>query len=282
MTDTNKEFEFSEECIEKAGIIKFRAELLTYSKSFFESLDLLFNVLAGTSYWVPAKRLGYLLWRIKERYKDDTMDLKWASAKVRKLIDKHLVSLGIDTKISSVSILSQEFRSKVEHLNKTPKSKASEMEHAIRWHIKINIDKDPALYNHFKDRLERILNAYKENWEAIVSELEKLRDEMSEGRKTGTEGISNTEAPFYDLLKAALKNEDSSVKLKELTHIVINILKESASVNNFWIKPPEIRKMEGQLEDEICYSRIEGVSERAAELTSELMKLAKNRISDLR
>jgi type I restriction enzyme R subunit len=282
MTDTNKEYEFAEECIEKAGIIKFRAELLTYSKSFFESLDLLFNVLAGTSYWVPAKRLGYLLWRIKERYKDDTMDLKWASAKVRKLIDKHLVSLGIDTKISSVSILSQEFRSKVEHLNKTPKSKASEMEHAIRWHIKINIDKDPALYNHFKDRLERILNAYKENWEAIVSELEKLRDEMSEGRKTGTEGISNTEAPFYDLLKAALKNEDSSVKLKELTHIVINILKESASVNNFWIKPPEIRKMEGQLEDEICYSRIEGVSERAAELTSELMKLAKNRISDLR
>ena len=45
------------------------------------------------------------------------------------------------------------------------------MEHAIRWHIKVNLDKDPTLYNRFKDRLETILNAYKENWEEIVKEL---------------------------------------------------------------------------------------------------------------
>ena len=138
-TDDAKEFEFAEECIEQAKNIKFRAELLTYSKSFFDSLDLLFNVQAGTEYWIPAKRLGYLLWRIKDRYKDETMDLKWASEKVRKLIDRHLLSLGIDTKVQQVSILSDEFKNKVDYLNKTPKSKASEMEHAIRWHIKVNL-----------------------------------------------------------------------------------------------------------------------------------------------
>ena len=81
------------------------------------------------------------------------MDLKWASEKVRKLIDRHLLSLGIDTKVEEVSILSDEFNNKVDYLNKTPKSKASEMEHAIRWHIKVNLDKDPTLYNRFKDRL---------------------------------------------------------------------------------------------------------------------------------
>ena len=190
-TDAAKEFEFAEECIEKAKNIKFRTELLTYAKSFFDSLDLLFNVQAGTAYWIPAKRLGYLLWRIKDRYKDDTMDLKWASDKVRKLIDRHLFSLGIDTKVQQVSILSDEFKTKVDYLNKTPKSKASEMEHAIRWHIKVNLDKDPSLYKRFKDRLETILNAYKENWEEIVKGLGKLRDEMAEGRKPETEGISN-------------------------------------------------------------------------------------------
>ncbi|KAK6024833.1 type I site-specific deoxyribonuclease, HsdR family [Ostertagia ostertagi] len=163
-TDTAKEFDFAEACIEQAKNIKFRAELLTYTKSFFDSLDLLFNVQAGTEYWIPAKRLGYLLWRIKERYKDETMDLKWASEKVRKLIDRHLLSLGIDTKVQQVSILSDEFRNRVDYLNHTPKSKASEMEHAIRWHIKVNLDKDPALYGRFKDRLEMILNAYKEKW----------------------------------------------------------------------------------------------------------------------
>jgi type I restriction enzyme R subunit len=284
-TDDSKEFEFAEECIEKAKNIKFRAELLTYSKSFFDSLDLLFNVQAGTAYWIPAKRLGYLLWRIKDRYKDVTMDLKWASEKVRKLIDKHLLSLGIDEKVQQVSILSNEFNNKVDYLNKTPKSKASEMEHAIRWHIKVNFDKDPTLYNRFKDRLETILNAYKENWETIVSELGKLRDEMVEGRTEETEGISIVESPFFDLIKNSLsiENENEINKTKKLTHVLIPILQETAAIKNFWRdKAAERKRIEGLIEDEVHYARISGVSENASELTTELMKLAKNREADLK
>lgn len=284
-TDDAKEFEFAEACIEQAKNIKFRAELLTYSKSFFDSLDLLFNSQAGTDYWIQAKRLGYLLWRIKDRYKDETMDLKWASEKVRKLIDRHLLSLGIDTKVQQVSILSDEFKNKVDYLNKTPKSKASEMEHAIRWHIKVNLDKDPALYSRFKDRLEAILDAYKENWEEIVRELGRLRDEMAEGRKEETEGISIIEAPFYDFLKSSLPTESESEinKTKELMHSLIGILKATATINNFWTdRAAERRKIEGMIEDEIRYSRIEGLSGKATELATELMKLAKNREADLR
>jgi len=283
-SDSTKEFEFAEECIEKAKNIKFRAELLTYAKSFFDSLDLLFNVQAGTTYWIPAKRLGYLLWRIKDRYKDETMDLKWASPKVRKLIDKHLLSLGIDTKVQEVSILSDEFNKKVDYLNKTPKSKASEMEHAFRWHIKVNLDKDPTLYSHFKDRLETILNAYKENWKEIVKALKDLKDDMAKGRQAGTEGVSAVEAPFFDLLKSRMpaENEAETEKVKELTHVVVGILQESATVANFWNRQPEIKTMEGRVEDEIHFSGIEGLSENAAELTTELMNLAKNRKENLR
>lgn len=281
-TDAAKEFEFAEECIEAAKNVKFRAELLTYSKSFFDSLDLLFNVQAGIEYWIPAKRLGYLIWRIKDRYKDETMDLKWASEKVRKLIDKHLLSIGIDTKVQQVSILSDEFGKKEDYL-KTPKSKASEMEHAIRWHIKVNLEKDPALYGHFKDRLESILNAYKDNWETIVEELNKLRKEMAEGRREEIEGISIVEAPFFDLLQnsLALENETEINKTKELIHILMPILRETAEIKNFWNKAAECKRIEGLIEDEVHYSGITGVSEKAAELTTELMKLAKNRKSDL-
>lgn len=284
-TDNSVEFEFAESCIEQAKNIKFRAELLTYSKSFFDSLDLLFNTKAGGEYWVQAKRLGYLLWRIKDRYKDETMDLKWASQKVRQLIDKHLFSLGIDTKVQQVSILSDEFKRKVDDLNKTPKSKASEMEHAIRWHIKVNLEKDPALYSRFKDRLEMILNAYKENWEEIERELGILRDEMAEGRKEEVEGISLVEAPFYDLLKNSLVSENdlNSNQIKELTYNLVVILKETASINNFWTdRAAERRRIEGLIEDEIRYSRIDGLPEKAAELATELMKLAKNRETELR
>ena len=284
-TDESKEFEFAEDCIETAKNVKFRAELLTYSKSFFDSLDLLFNVQTGTEYWIPAKRLGYIIWRIKDRYKDETMDLKWASDKVRKLIDKHLLSIGIDTKVQQVSILSDEFGKKVDYLNKTPKSKASEMEHAIRWHIKVNLEKDPTLYSRFKDRLESILSSYKENWETIVGELGKLREDMAEGRQEETEGISIVEAPFFDLLKNSIadENEAGIDKTKELIHILIPILQETAEIRNFWSdKGAERKRVEGLVEDELRYSGISSISENAGELTTELMKLAKNREADLK
>jgi len=281
--DTAREFEFAEACIVKAEGVKFRAELLTYAKSFFDSLDLLFNVPAGADYWIPAKRLGYLLWRIQNRYKDPTMDLKWASAKVRQLIDKHLLSLGIDTKVPEVSILSEAFKSNVNTLNKTPQSQASEMEHAIRWHIKVNLDQDPALYNHFKDRLELILASYKEKWETIVAELGKLTDEMAEGRTQEIEGISVVEAPFFDLLRLSLPIDTDLEKTKDLLHTLLPLLKETAAIKNFWTgKPAERKRMEGLLEDEIHYSGIDGLSAKAAELTTELMKLAKTREADLR
>lgn len=283
-TDDDAEFEFAESCIEKAKNVKFRAELLTYSKSFFDSLDLLFNTQVGGDYWVRAKRLGYLLWRIKDRYRDETMDLKWASQKVRQLIDKHLLSLGIDTKVQQVSILSDEFKTKVDYLNKTPKSKASEMEHAIRWHIKVNLEKDPTLYSRFKDRLEMILNSYKENWEDIVRELSSLRDEMAEGRKEETEGISIVEAPFFDLLKANMSepSDEQINQTKELMHTLIVILKETAAINNFWDKAAERKRIEGMIEDEVRYSGVPDLSAKASEMATELMKLAKNRESDLR
>lgn len=284
-TDETSEFEFAEASIEKAKNVKFRAELLTYSKSFFNSLDLLFNSQAGAEYWIQAKRLGYLLWRIKDRYKDQTMDLKWASEKVRKLIDRHLFSLGIDTKVPEVSILSPDFGKKIDQFNKTPKSKASEMEHAIRGHIKVNLDKDPTLYNRFKDRLETILSAYKENWEDIAKELEKLREEMVVGRKEETEGISIIEAPFFDILISNLleENEEDINMTKELTHNLMVILKETATINNFWTdRAAERRRIEGLIEDEIRYSKIKELPIKASELTTELMKLAKNREADLR
>jgi len=273
--DGAKEFNFAEECIEKAKSIKFRAELLTYTQSFFDSLDLLFNASAGTEYWVPAKRLGYLLWRIQNRYKDETMDLKWASQKVRKLIDTHLLSMGIDTKVQQVSILSDEFKNNVDYLNKTPKSKASEMEHAIRWHIQLKLDKDPTLYKHFKDRLETILNAYKENWEEIAKELGKLREVMMVERKK--------EEPFYDLIKSYIPDtaDIKTLIIQNLTENVLSILKESAEIKNFWDKPSEVRLMEGKIDEELSFCKIDEIKQNAIELRTELMELAKNRINEL-
>ncbi len=151
MVDEEEEWELVENCVALGAEVKFRAQFDTCIKAFFDSLDLLFNASMAKEYYVAAKRMGYLLMRMRDRYKDETLDLKWAGAKVRKLIDKYLESKGINPRIPPVMLLSDNFPKTLEAHNKSGKARASEMEHAIRWHIKVNMDKDPVLYTLFKE-----------------------------------------------------------------------------------------------------------------------------------
>lgn len=287
ISDPKKEFEISEQCVDEARNIKFRAELDTYIKSFFDSLDLLFNVPSvQINYWVPAKRLGYLMWRIRNRYKDETLDLKWASSKVRKLIDTHLESIGITEKISRVSLLSDDFPKIIDNLNKNAKSKASEMEHAIRFHIKVNLSKDPGLYTKFKDRMDMILKTYESNWDIIVSELGKLRSEMREGRQQKDSDIPIHEAPFFDIIESTIKVVDQKnkerEKIKILTSSIVNQILIAIHITNIWDKKAELRSLTSSIEDEFSYCGIQELAEKNEYLAAELLNLAKNREVELK
>lgn len=60
-------------------------------------------------------------------------------------------------------------------------------------------------------------------------------------------------------------------------------LKETAAIRNFWSdKAAERKKVTGQIEDEIYYAKVDGLSARAGELATEIMQLAKRRETDLR
>jgi len=64
--------------------------------------------------------------------------------KLRKLIDDHIVSLGIDPKIAPIAITDATFSEQVDK-KVSPRAKASEMEHAARHHIKKHMDQDPSI-----------------------------------------------------------------------------------------------------------------------------------------
>jgi type I restriction enzyme R subunit len=283
--DQKKEWDISEDCIILGKNVKFRAQFDTYIKAFFDSLDLLFNSPIAKDYYVPAKRLGYLLIRMRDRYKDETLDLKWAGAKVRKLLDKYLASEGIDTKISPVKLLSGDFLKSVEANNKNNRAKASEMEHAIRWHIKVNTEKDPALYTKFNERLQRILDEHKENWDIIVIELEKLRDSIAAGRENDKALISVKIAPFFDLINMIGDLDKENIELQQkvagLATAIYAYFSESLRIQNFWQKPSETRKLESKIQDELEFSGIPALKTAASQLTAELINLAKNREKEI-
>jgi hypothetical protein len=61
------------------------------------------------------------------------------------------------------------------------------------------------------------------------------------------------------------------------------MLEETATIRNFWTdKASERKRIEGLLEEEINFSKIKGVTENAGLITTEIMKLAKNRLAELR
>ena len=200
ITDKAKEFDIAERCIDLAKELRFRAQFDTYLKSFFDSMDLLFNVSQAKRYWIPVKRFGYLFMRIRNRYKDETMDLKWAGEKVRKLIDKYLESMGINSRIPPVSLLSDDFPKEIDKYGGSSKAKASEMEHAIRRHIKVNMQNDPALFTKFNERLESIIRQYQGHWDMLVQELGKMREEIQQGRDDNESPLPVYQMPFYDVI----------------------------------------------------------------------------------
>ena len=289
MTDKAEEFELAERCIELAAAPAFRAQFDTYLKAFFDSLDLLFHTPAAQAYYIPAKRFGYLLMRIRNRYKDPSLDLKWAKEKVRKLIDQYLQSEGIDSKIPPVSLLSDEFTQQVDRHNHTPKSKASEMEHAIRRHIKVNLERDPALYQRFLKRMEQILERYKNNWEQQVAEFTRMREDMAKGREgeAAVSGLPEQALPFYELIQMQAYgdqalDEGAEAMLKQLSLDILTLLQDAIHVPAFWqARESEIRKLQGELDDLLDFCGLEAISEQHERLSVEIMSLAKVRHREL-
>lgn len=289
IADQDAEFQLAEDCIALAESIPFRAQFDTYLKSFFDSLDLLFNTDAARKLHIPAKRFGYLLMRIRNRYRDPTLDLKWAKPKIRKMIDAHLETLDIYSKIPPVSLLSDAFTSEVNKLGGNKKAKASEMEHALRRHIKVNLDKDPAMYQRFLKRMEEILERYKGNWDMIVSQLEITRDEMAEGRKSKSEepGLSEQELPFFELiLISAYTDYDEALlhkdPIKPIAIELVKLLQDAINKPDFWKgRDSEIRKLHGKIDDLLDFSGVPAVSEAHERLSTELMSLAKRRHHEL-
>ena len=55
------------------------------------------------------------------------------------------------------------------------KTKAAEVEHAIRHHLDVELDDDPDLQASFAQALAAIFEEFRDNWNKIYEELEKLR-----------------------------------------------------------------------------------------------------------
>ena len=267
--------------------IKRRADFEVYLKKFLQSLNLILPNPAGHRYRGAARRFGYLLRMVKERYKDDSLDLADAGAKVKALINEHLVELGINPKIPPVELLSDDFMAHVQrHAKGDPEAKASEMEHAIRKHCTVHHDEDPAFYARLSEKLEKLIEQHKNNWNALADDLEGLRREAVAGRTEPVDGLSKEATTFYEyVLQIAYDGGEAPAAdrgpLKKLMISIVDLLQDTIGVLDFWKKPIEVKKLRGNIDTEILLANIPALGARHERLAVEIVKLAEKRHQEL-
>ena len=267
--------------------IKRRADFEVYLKKFLQSLNLILPNAAGHPYRGPSRRFGYLLRMIKERYKDESLDIADAGAKVKALINEHLIDLGINPKIPPIELLSDDFIANVQkHSQGDPEAKASEMEHAIRKHCTVHFDEDPAFYKKLSEKLEKLIQDHQDNWKVLAVEYEKLRLEATEGRKESHQGMTKEATTFYDhVIQIAFDGgtvpDEHVESLKALMLKVVEMLQNTIDIIDFWKKPIEVKKLRGNIGTEILVSGIPPLVARQERVAVEIVKLAEKRNNEL-
>jgi type I restriction enzyme R subunit len=267
--------------------VKRRADFEVYFKKFLQSLNLILPSPAGHPYRGAARRFGYLLRMVKERYKDDSLDLAGVGEKVKALINEHLIDLGINPKIPPVELLSDDFLAHVQHHAKgDDEAMASEMEHAIRKHCTVHFDEDPAFYTKLSEKLEKLIEQHRDNWKALAEELEQVREDALAGRTETTEGLTREATTFYDYVvqlayAGAQVPDDDRGALKKLMTRIVELLQETIGVVDFWKKPIEVKKLRGAVDTEILLANVEALSNQHERIAVEIVKLAEKRDADL-
>ncbi len=266
---------------------KLRADFEVYLKKFFMSMDIILPHEAAQAYRVPAKRFGYILSVTKERYKDESLDLGDAGDKVRRLINEHLVSLGINPKVPPVELLADDFLDQLNrHADGNHEAKASEMEHAIRKHCTVKFDEDPAFYKTLSEKLEHLIDQYQDQWDLLADELEKLRVEAAAGRTENIEGLDKEATTFYAHIVDLTFGKDGvpagqADKVKVLMKSIVELLQETIGIIDFWNNPAEQKRLRGELNKILLMVDIPEVSASFERLAVEILKLAKNRHEEL-
>jgi type I restriction enzyme R subunit len=218
-------------------------------------------------------------------FRDSRMSMKGIPAKLRAITDEYLISKGIDQKVPPLSILDDEFLDSVSK-KKRAKTKAAEIEHAIRSYIDEHMSEDPELYKSFAEFLEKILEDNKHNWEEIYAELKKFLKRISDEENKPTYGLHRKkQMPFFRVFQAELySNEELSEEnistLVNLTQHLTLLLESELKLTGFWeaTKLTAQNRLKGEIQKLLVspdYFTLPNMMSKANALISRIMELAR-------
>ncbi|WP_269752153.1 type I restriction endonuclease subunit R [Thiocapsa bogorovii] len=230
----------TEACVQLLKDEKLRAEFHVKLKQFLVTLDLVLPRPEGLPFVNDAKTLAHIQARARNRYRgSERLIGKEVGEKVRKLIDDHVLSLGIDPRIPPIEITSIQFETHVEQ-ERSSRAKASEMEHALRYHIRKHLDEDPTHYEKLSERLRDILKEFEGRWDALAEALKTLVEEAAQGRqRDDSTGLDPATQAFLDVLLVQLARDvtveaETTARLREVVVELVDHIRQEIALVGFW------------------------------------------------
>jgi len=260
---------------------RVRADFVVKLKAFLETMDTVLPDPAGLPFVRDAKILGFIARTAAAHYRDNQVDLRGVGEKVRKLIDDHITSLGVTVQVEPVSILDVDFEDAVsQHVS--DRAKASEMEHALRAHIRQHFEEDPVLFQRMSERLEQVLTTMRDNWVEIIKAWRAMMEEIRHEGEESSFGLDpKTQAPFARVLLEEMGAGDSpteaQVKLaSDVTIELVEHIQQEIRIVDFWRNPHAQSVLKGWVfdhldrRDVVHFKKARAVADRLVDLAKAL------------
>ena len=265
-----------EDCILLLEDERLRADFDIALKQFMTTFDTVLPRPEALPFVEAVNMYGEIQVLTRRRYRDDVdgdFDPHKYKEKVRRLIDQHITVLDLSQRIAPIKVTDAEFAEHVRGIV-SPRTKASEMEHAIRHHIREHLDEDPAYYDRLSQRVDEILHSLEDRWEQIAL-FEEIISEINAGRSDEADtGLDpTTELPFHGLMAERIASSDGAAAdgLTALTRSLVGDVRSQIAVVGFWentTKQDELRKSIKRSLDDSNLFAYDDLDELAVELVA--------------
>lgn len=259
-----------------------RFDYMIAFKKLTRCLNLVFPSKEALDYMSDYQALTEINILAAKHFRDERLSMKGIPPKLRSITDIYLESRGIEIKVEPISILDEDFQKHVEKRSRT-KTKAAEVEHAIRHHIDIELSDDPDLQASFSAALSALFMAFKNNWDEIYEELEKLRERIVNASKEPTYGLHRKkQMPFFRSLKREIfgekeTTEDDIASLVDLTQQIFLVVERELSLKGFWESIPARNRMKGEIQKIILstqFSNLPEIRQNRNQIISRVIEIA--------